>query len=173
MAVATKTQTATERALRRLQAVLHDEREHPVSVPFSLLWQITKGFSQDEEIGQGGFAAVYKVRTTRLLASLICVVPEIWNYPIENVVVICMQGSLPKGQVVAVKKIDTSKTDAALLEDEIACMKRAKHKNVVRLLGYYRAKEPENVLILCSEYVPNGSLTRYLKGMCMCTCFDS
>lgn len=70
------------------------------------------------------------------------------------------------------KRIDTSKNkDAKYLKHEIECMKRAKDKNVVRLLGYYYywAKEPEkNVVILCSEYVPNGSLSRYLKGTCMC-----
>ncbi|CAO2143546.1 unnamed protein product [Urochloa humidicola] len=37
-----------------------DGREEPSNLPFSLLKNITKSFSEEREIGQGGFATVYK-----------------------------------------------------------------------------------------------------------------
>ncbi|CAO2141153.1 unnamed protein product [Urochloa humidicola] len=37
-----------------------DGREEPSNLPFSLLKHITKSFSEEREIGQGGFATVYK-----------------------------------------------------------------------------------------------------------------
>lgn len=51
-------------ALQRLEQVLHDENKDPIPLPLPLLQQITKNFSEDEKIGRGGFAVVYKVRTT-------------------------------------------------------------------------------------------------------------
>ena len=58
--------------------------------------------------------------------------------------------------------------------NEAKCMTVAKHKNIVRLLGYSHDKEPEKVqgsndeatreVFLCSDYIPNGSLEEYIKG---------
>jgi enhancer of mRNA-decapping protein 4/coatomer subunit beta' len=61
--------------------------------------------------------------------------------------------------------------------DEINCLRRAKHSNVVRFLGYCATTLGELMefkgscvmadvrkRLLCFEYVPNGSLHRYLKG---------
>jgi serine/threonine protein kinase len=47
--------------------------------------------------------------------------------------------------------------------NEAISMKKARHKNIVRLLGYSSDKEPE--LLICSEYVPNGSLQKYIEGI--------
>jgi hypothetical protein len=38
-----------------------DGREEPSNLPFALLKKITNSFSEEREIGQGGFATVYKV----------------------------------------------------------------------------------------------------------------
>ncbi|CAN6328978.1 unnamed protein product [Urochloa humidicola] len=61
-------------------------------------------------------------------------------------------------------------------EDELKCLKRVKHKNIVRLLGYC-SDTPKQVVkykgayvlaeyrirILCFEYVPNKSLLDYIR----------
>lgn len=62
--------------------------------------------------------------------------------------------------------------------DEVFCLKKVKHKNIVRFLGYCadtqgEVMEVEGKLrivevpqrLLCFEYVPNGNLHHYLKGI--------
>lgn len=55
-------------------------------------------------------------------------------------------------------------------------MKDARHKNILRFLGYCYVAEKELVpggkgwedtdrqMLLCSEYLPNGNLDNYIKG---------
>jgi hypothetical protein len=45
-----------------LECMLLDETSEPTALPLSLLEDITCGFSEDQEIGRGGFAVVYKVK---------------------------------------------------------------------------------------------------------------
>lgn len=85
-------------------------------------------------------------------------------------------GVLQNGKV-AVKKLSASHDlSNALFEDEVTCLIKANHKNIVRFLGYcvdthgelmdikgkYRIVEVPQRL-LCFEYVPNGSIQHYLK----------
>jgi serine/threonine protein kinase len=55
-------------------------------------------------------------------------------------------------------------------EDELICLIKVKHKNIVRFLGYcsdngtYILAEVRR-RFLCFEYVSNKSLKEYLKGM--------
>jgi hypothetical protein len=44
-----------------LEHILFDERAEPKPLPLSLLEHITNDFSDENEIGYGGFARVYKV----------------------------------------------------------------------------------------------------------------
>jgi hypothetical protein len=44
-----------------LECMLFDESVEPTNLPLSLLEYITDGFSDDKQIGRGGFAVVYKV----------------------------------------------------------------------------------------------------------------
>jgi hypothetical protein len=44
-----------------LERMLFDESVEPTDLPLSLLEHITNGFSDDKQIGSGGFAVVYKV----------------------------------------------------------------------------------------------------------------
>jgi hypothetical protein len=44
-----------------LERMLFDESVEPTDLPLSLLEYITDGFSDDKQIGRGGFAVVYKV----------------------------------------------------------------------------------------------------------------
>ncbi|KAL6907896.1 hypothetical protein ACP4OV_002066 [Aristida adscensionis] len=61
--------------------------------------------------------------------------------------------------------------------DELACLRRVKHKNIVRFLGYCADTKEEPVKykgrmvlaevrrrFLCFEYVPNKNLHNYIKG---------
>lgn len=62
--------------------------------------------------------------------------------------------------------------------EEINCLIRVNHKNIVWFLGYCADTQGELVKtkgryviadkqrrLLCFEYVPNGNLHRYLKGI--------
>ncbi|RCV19876.1 hypothetical protein SETIT_4G011100v2 [Setaria italica] len=136
------------RARLALEKALHDDRVEPSFVPLSLLEDITGNFSEDAEIGRGASATVYK-------------------------------GSLENGTV-AVKRLKKVKWgDYQFGDNELSCMIQANHKNIVRLLGYCLVAErawvpvprPEGwswedanrQLLLCTEYLPNGSLDRYIK----------
>jgi hypothetical protein len=44
-----------------LEEMLTNENAEPKALPLSLLEDITGDFSDDQEIGNGGFAVVYKV----------------------------------------------------------------------------------------------------------------
>lgn len=44
-----------------LERILLDESKDPTNIPIGLLESITNGFSDDQNIGSGGFADVYKV----------------------------------------------------------------------------------------------------------------
>ena len=51
------------RTMETLEQALHDESLQPICLPLSLLEGIAGNFFEDEEIGRGGYATVYKVIT--------------------------------------------------------------------------------------------------------------
>lgn len=56
----------SERAeIDALERVLRDPREKPIPISLWLLRRITENFSENYEIGSGGFAKVYRVRTIK------------------------------------------------------------------------------------------------------------
>ena len=86
------------------------------------------------------------------------------------------KGVLPSGIFVAVKKLSDALVEDKLFQDEVACLIRAKHRNIVRLLGYCadtqgKITEYKGELImakvrarlLCFEYVSGGSLDMHLE----------
>ena len=63
---------------------------------------------------------------------------------------------------------------------EIECLMRAKHKNIVRFIGYYHDRQrnmeiyDEKLImadvhqrLFCFEYIPKGSLDKYITGRIM------
>lgn len=86
------------------------------------------------------------------------------------------KGTLQNGEV-AVKKIsNVHELSDKLFMDEITCLMRAKHKNIVRFLGYCSENQGEVMeyqgayvmaevqkRLLCFEYVPNGNIRDYLE----------
>uniref|UniRef100_A0A0A9FEQ7 Protein kinase domain-containing protein n=1 Tax=Arundo donax TaxID=35708 RepID=A0A0A9FEQ7_ARUDO len=116
-------------------------------LPFKLIQRITNCFSEERKLGCGTFGQVYK-------------------------------GVLDDGKEIAVKKLRFMPgINDRQFQNEIENLKRLKHKNIVRLLGFCDESEEtvalhEGKLVrceeihraLCLEYMPNGSLGKLLSG---------
>nr|CAB3481011.1 unnamed protein product [Digitaria exilis]CAB3483023.1 unnamed protein product [Digitaria exilis] len=142
-------------AKRYLECMLFDESLEAKALPLSLLKYITNDFSDNLEIGRGGSAVVYKV-------CCYC------------------KGLLENGEVAVKKLFQTSDIDDIKFHGEVNCLIKAKHKNIVRFLGYCSDTQGQiekhngkSVMaevrqrLLCFEYHLNGSLYEYIKGMIM------
>ncbi|CAL4982893.1 unnamed protein product [Urochloa decumbens] len=126
--------------------LLHDSAA-PTCLPFSLLKDITNDFSDDQLIGRGGFATVYKGR--------------LWS------------GSVAVKKLHSnIVHIDEGK-----FMNEVECLMKVRHENIVRFLGYcseghgriseyqgknVMAEEPHR--LLCFEYLENGSLDAHINA---------
>jgi serine/threonine protein kinase len=90
-----------------------------------------------------------------------------------------LQGTLRNGTV-AVKKLFNTHLHENKFKEEVECLMKTKHKNVVRFLGYCAdtqgkmeryngklvlAEVPQR--LLCLEYLPRGSLHDYITGRVM------
>ncbi|KAJ0546221.1 putative protein kinase RLK-Pelle-DLSV family [Helianthus annuus] len=97
-------------------------------VPLFSLAEISKAtndFSINNKLGQGGFGPVYK-------------------------------GVLKEGQEIAVKRLSkSSRQGLDEFENEVICIAKLQHRNLVKLLGYC-IQDDEKMLIY--EYMPNKSL---------------
>jgi serine/threonine protein kinase len=87
------------------------------------------------------------------------------------------QGLLRNGKVAVKELSQTNDIIEGRFKDELICLIKVKHKNVVRFLGYCSDTQEKAILyegryvlaeerrrFLCFEYVPNKSLHDYLKG---------
>ncbi|KAI3778303.1 hypothetical protein L2E82_07501 [Cichorium intybus] len=98
---------------------------------FHRIAKATDNFNIDKKIGEGGFGPVYK-------------------------------GVLEDGQLVAVKRLsETSEQGLDEFKNEVICIAKLQHRNLVKLLGYcIHGTE----MILIYEYMVNGSLDSFLFG---------
>ncbi|XP_044379821.1 putative disease resistance protein RGA3 isoform X2 [Triticum aestivum] len=130
---------------RDLESMLCDETAEPKPLPLSLLKEITNDFSPEQKIGSGGFAVVYK-------------------------------GILENSSVAVKRMLNTYEYEKEYVR-EVECLMMVKHKNVVRFLGYcadtqgsmlkYEGKlvlADVRQRLLCFEFVPKGSLRKYITG---------
>jgi coatomer subunit beta' len=89
-----------------------------------------------------------------------------------------LQGLLPNGRTVAVKKLSDMGMDEKKFNQEVGCLMMARHKNIARFLGYCADTQGKmwnhegrlvmadaRQRLLCFEFVPNGTLRRYITGM--------
>lgn len=71
------------------------------------------------------------------------------------------KGMLSDGQIVAVKVLKETKGDGEGFINEIACISRTSHVNIVNLLGFC-FEGPKRALIY--EFMPNGSLEKFIRN---------
>ena len=78
------------------------------------------------------------------------------------------------------KRLSNALMDETEFHREVQCLMRVKHKNVVRFLGYCADRQGSmeefdkklvmadvHERLLCFEYIPNGSLDKYIMGTTM------
>uniref|UniRef100_A0A8R7TPN7 Protein kinase domain-containing protein n=1 Tax=Triticum urartu TaxID=4572 RepID=A0A8R7TPN7_TRIUA len=142
-----------------LESILHDQSSRPPSIPLQHLKEITNNFSEDRILGHGGVGVVYK----RVLHN---------------------------GEMIVVKKIVLSlmPSPQKQFENEVYHLMIVKNPNVVRCIGYcYEIKNAcleyngkyvfaeKAERLLCLEYLPKGSLDKYLSdessGLEWSTCY--
>ncbi|KAM3299083.1 hypothetical protein ACQJBY_040523 [Aegilops geniculata] len=130
-----------------LECVLRGQSSRPHSIPLQYLKQITKNFSEERILGQGGFGVVYKGLLQN--GDMIAV----------KKIVSSLRPGLQKQ-----------------FENEVYHLMMLKHPNIVRFVGYcyetqnacleydrkYVFAEMAERLI-CLEYLPRGSLDNYLS----------
>ncbi|CAO2152644.1 unnamed protein product [Urochloa humidicola] len=133
------------RGIDYLESILEDPSAEPCNLHLEYLRDITNDFSIERELGRGGFGVVYK-------------------------------GVLPNGEIVAVKNlVSMSEVQEKQFINEVDNLMGVRHQNIVRFVGYcyeswheyieYNgarvfAEKPKR--LLCFEYMPNGSLDRYI-----------
>ena len=164
-----------------LERMIVDESIEPTGLPLALLKAITNNFSDNQQIGRGGFAVVYKVHIIFVSLNLL----QSWSQLIDVKAHACLhgnvlwlQGQLQGGRV-AVKRLSPElDMDEKNFKHEISSLIKVKHKNIVRFLGYcsdtqgrVETYEGRTVMahvrerLLCFEFLPNGSLDWYITGM--------
>ncbi|KAL8128373.1 hypothetical protein AgCh_015098 [Apium graveolens] len=99
---------------------------------FRTIANATNNFSNNNKLGEGGFGPVYK-------------------------------GILEDGKEIAVKRRSTRSTQGVEeFKNEVSCIAKLQHRNLVRLLGWSTTEEGERMLVY--EYMPNKSLNFFIFG---------
>ncbi|XBI96834.1 hypothetical protein VPH35_033056 [Triticum aestivum] len=119
-----------------MESILQDQSSRPHSIPLQHLKEITNNFSEDRILGHGGIGVVYK-------------------------------GVLHNGEMIAVKKIVSSLMPGPQkqFENEVYHLMIVRNPNINACLEYngkYIFAEMAERL-LCLEYLPKGSLDKYLS----------
>ncbi|XP_048550854.1 cysteine-rich receptor-like protein kinase 44 [Triticum urartu] len=123
-----------------------DQSPTPHDIPLQYLKEITNNFSDERILGQGGYGVVYK-------------------------------GVQQNGEAIAVKKIVSFlMSSQKQFENEVYHLMMLKHRNIVRFVGYcyetknecleYKGKYVFAEMVeklICLEYMPNGSLDKYIS----------
>ncbi|KAK3145557.1 hypothetical protein QOZ80_3BG0254430 [Eleusine coracana subsp. coracana] len=138
--------------LKEINGCLEKQQQPSYAFPreanLQFVKDITMNFSSEREIGRGSFGVVYK-------------------------------GVIPNGEVVAVKRlqVDSPTNKDKQFMNEVRSLMDLKHRNMVKLIGYCYDVQKKLVessgkytlvemgeRLLCYEYLPRGSLDKYLCG---------
>nr|XP_017255580.1 PREDICTED: G-type lectin S-receptor-like serine/threonine-protein kinase At4g27290 [Daucus carota subsp. sativus] len=115
-----------------LENEVDHEKEDLPFFDFRTIANATNNFSNNCKIGEGGFGPVYK-------------------------------GTLEDGKEIAVKRRSTCSTQGVEeFRNEVSCIAKLQHRNLVRLLGWSTTEEGERMLVY--EYMPNKSLDYFIFG---------
>ncbi|KAK1391219.1 Receptor-like serine/threonine-protein kinase [Heracleum sosnowskyi] len=111
---------------------IDSRREDLPLFDFRTIYNATDNFSHSNKLGEGGFGPVYK-------------------------------GILEDGQEIAVKRRSACSTQGVEeFRNEVSCIAKLQHRNLVRLLGWSTTEEGERMLVY--EYLPNKSLDYFIFG---------
>lgn len=124
----------TEDAASPIGSLRHPSISSTWLLTYEELKEATKDFEPASMVGEGGFGRVFK-------------------------------GVLSDGTPVAIKKLTSGghQGDKEFLV-EVEMLSRLHHRNLVKLVGYYRSHDSSQNL-LCYELVSNGSLEAWLHGI--------
>uniref|UniRef100_A0ACD5ZPN6 Uncharacterized protein n=1 Tax=Avena sativa TaxID=4498 RepID=A0ACD5ZPN6_AVESA len=131
---------------RDLECMLCDETAEPKALPLSLLEEITYGFSDEQEIGRGGFAVVYKGK----LETMTVAVKRMSNTFMYE------KEFHREVECLMMVKHENVVRFLGYCADTQGSMERYEGKFVMA--------EVQQKL-LCFEYLPNGSLHDYITDM--------
>lgn len=128
-----------------------------VRIPYAVLAEMTDGFSNDQHLGQGSYANVFKGQTNRVSMSLDPEVKSLLATFPEQVAVKRdkrPQEALPEGASESAKK------ERAMLEkgdqQEAAICSKYKHRNLCNLLALCAEDGPHRCLVF--EFCGGGNL---------------
>ncbi|WVZ53160.1 hypothetical protein U9M48_004141 [Paspalum notatum var. saurae] len=109
------------------------------NIPASFLKQIANDFSPERELGKGVFGIVYKLE-------------------------LLTQGILEDGEVIAVKKLVESSLVSLekTFSNEVGNLMVVQHEDIVKLVGFCHETHKKVFYSAMNEYLPKGSLDKYI-----------
>lgn len=120
----------------------------------------TDNFSMANKLGEGGFGPVFKVNF--MFFTCTSQVHFSNNVKTDKCLLIIYQGTLPTGQMIAVKRLSKGSGQGMQeFENEVILLVKLQHRNLVRLLGCCWQGEEK---MLVYEYMSNKSLDAFLFG---------
>ncbi|KAK3021952.1 hypothetical protein RJ639_046151, partial [Escallonia herrerae] len=127
----------------------------------------TLNFSYSRKIGDDEFGRIYKVKSHGSPQNTVFL-HKYSPFPGElrddclGLLLLYLQGILPNGQEIAVKRLSEFATqDERYFKNNVFIAAKLRHQNLVRLLGFCIEAAKE---FLIYEFMPNASVAQFLSG---------